>query len=123
MRPHSLSPREMEVIEAVCRLGGNQQAASLLRISLQTVKNTLSEVYKKTHTHSAGQAAYLLWYPGPNGLSGVTSGGAPVIDAMEIVTWLREAANSLENKYYEPQETSAFPVDPAEPNYRPGDNR
>lgn len=57
------TPREIEVLEAVCRFGSNKAAAHRLGRSEQTVKNVLSALYRKIGADSAAQAAWLIWGP------------------------------------------------------------
>jgi DNA-binding CsgD family transcriptional regulator len=56
-----LTQREIEVFDAVCRHGGNQRAAVALDISEQTVKNTMSFIYRKMGTVSLGQTARTVY--------------------------------------------------------------
>lgn len=56
-------PKYLDVLEAVCRLGGNAAAAHALGISEQTVKNHLTTAYKRLGVVTAAQAAWKLWHP------------------------------------------------------------
>lgn len=59
------SPRELEVLEAVCRPGGSvKSAAHELGISPHTARSHLRDLYDRLGVSSAAQAAWLLWADG-----------------------------------------------------------
>lgn len=49
-RPYGLTPREIEIVEAIAAGDSNRDIALKLRISLQTVKHHLTSVFDKTGT-------------------------------------------------------------------------
>jgi len=49
-RPYGLTPREVEIVEAVAAGDGNRDIAARLGISLQTVKHHLTSIFDKTGT-------------------------------------------------------------------------
>lgn len=49
-RPFGLTPREIEIVEAIAAGDGNREVAARLNISLQTVKHHLTSVFDKTGT-------------------------------------------------------------------------
>lgn len=55
---------QMEVFEAVCRLGSQQQAAHALGMTQRAVAVTLSRLYERIGADGIGHAAYLIWGPG-----------------------------------------------------------
>lgn len=67
----SPTKRELEVLEAYSRLGSQKKVAHELGIALQTVKNSMKNLYVKLGVGGAMEAiAVLGWVRGPN-LSGV----------------------------------------------------
>lgn len=55
-----LSYREHEIILAVAREGGRREAARTLGVAEETVRNTLSNVYRKLGVSGLPQTLYLL---------------------------------------------------------------
>ena len=55
-----MTARELEVLWAVAEHGGNLQAAYVLHITQQTVKNHISEILKKLDSNTALQAYHRL---------------------------------------------------------------
>ena len=55
-----LTDRELEVIIAVAEQGTRQSAADALGLSVDTIRNHMSAVLRKTETHSALQAYHRL---------------------------------------------------------------
>jgi two-component system, NarL family, nitrate/nitrite response regulator NarL len=51
-RPYRLTPREVEIIEAIAAGDSNRDVAARLSISLQTVKHHLTSIFDKTGTSS-----------------------------------------------------------------------
>lgn len=51
-RPFGLTPREVEIVEAIASGESNREIAHRLRISLQTVKHHLTSIFTKTGTSS-----------------------------------------------------------------------
>jgi DNA-binding NarL/FixJ family response regulator len=49
-RPYGLTPREVEIVEAIAAGDSNREIAVKLNISLQTVKHHLTSVFDKTGT-------------------------------------------------------------------------
>jgi DNA-binding NarL/FixJ family response regulator len=49
-RPYGLTPREVEIVEAIAAGDSNREIAVKLKISLQTVKHHLTSVFDKTGT-------------------------------------------------------------------------
>ena len=49
-KPHGLTPREIEIVEAVASGDSNRDIANRLDISLQTVKHHLTSIFDKTGT-------------------------------------------------------------------------
>jgi two-component system nitrate/nitrite response regulator NarL len=49
-RPYGLTPRELEIVDAIARGDSNREIAITLGISLQTVKHHLTSVFDKTGT-------------------------------------------------------------------------
>jgi DNA-binding NarL/FixJ family response regulator len=49
-RPYGLTPREIEIVEAITAGESNREIAARLGISLQTVKHHLTSVFDKTGT-------------------------------------------------------------------------
>jgi DNA-binding NarL/FixJ family response regulator len=52
----SLTYRELEVVKALARGRGNKQIARDLAISEKTVRNHVSNIYKKLHVYDRTQA-------------------------------------------------------------------
>ncbi len=52
----SLTERELEIITAIARGRGNKQIARALHISEKTVRNHISNIYKKLHVYDRTQA-------------------------------------------------------------------
>ena len=52
----TLTERELEVITALARGAGNKQIARTLDISEKTVRNHISNIYKKLHIYDRTQA-------------------------------------------------------------------
>ncbi len=52
----SLTERELEIITAIARGSGNKQIARALQISEKTVRNHISNIYKKLHVYDRTQA-------------------------------------------------------------------
>lgn len=52
----SLTERELEIITAIARGSGNKQIARALNISEKTVRNHISNIYKKLHVYDRTQA-------------------------------------------------------------------
>ena len=52
----SLTKREVEIINAIARGQGNKQIARALHISEKTVRNHISNIYKKLHIYDRTQA-------------------------------------------------------------------
>ena len=52
----SLTEREVEIISAIARGQGNKQIARALHISEKTVRNHISNIYKKLHIYDRTQA-------------------------------------------------------------------
>ena len=57
---YNISRREQEVLELVCAGRTNQEISELLFISLQTVKDHVSRIYKKTGVRNRVQLITLL---------------------------------------------------------------
>lgn len=57
---YGITPREQEIIEQVCSGKSNQQIASQLFITLQTVKDHTSRIYLKTDVKNRTQLANLV---------------------------------------------------------------
>lgn len=57
---YRLTERELEILWTVAEHGGNQAAADLLDITLQTVKNHISRILVKTKSFTALQAYHRL---------------------------------------------------------------
>jgi two-component system, NarL family, nitrate/nitrite response regulator NarL len=51
-RPYGLTPREVEIVDAIAAGDSNRDIAARLNISLQTVKHHLTSVFDKTGTSS-----------------------------------------------------------------------
>jgi two-component system nitrate/nitrite response regulator NarL len=51
-RPYGLTPREVEIVDAIAAGDSNRQIAVKLHISLQTVKHHLTSIFDKTGTSS-----------------------------------------------------------------------
>jgi DNA-binding NarL/FixJ family response regulator len=49
-KPYGLTPREIEIVEAIASGDSNRDIANRLNISLQTVKHHLSSIFEKTGT-------------------------------------------------------------------------
>lgn len=49
-RPYGLTPREIEIVEAIAAGESNREIAARLNISLQTVKHHLTSIFDKTGT-------------------------------------------------------------------------
>jgi DNA-binding NarL/FixJ family response regulator len=49
-KPYGLTPREIEIVEAIASGDSNRDIANRLNISLQTVKHHLTNVFDKTGT-------------------------------------------------------------------------
>jgi two-component system, NarL family, nitrate/nitrite response regulator NarL len=49
-KPYGLTPREIEIIEAIASGDSNRDIANRLDISLQTVKHHLTSIFDKTGT-------------------------------------------------------------------------
>jgi DNA-binding NarL/FixJ family response regulator len=56
-----LSNRQADVVVAYARLGDQRSVAKALDMSIQTVKNHLSEAYKRLGVDSIVEAIYVLW--------------------------------------------------------------
>jgi DNA-binding NarL/FixJ family response regulator len=52
----SLTERELEIITAIARGRGNKQIARALHISEKTLRNHISNIYKKLHVYDRTQA-------------------------------------------------------------------
>lgn len=52
----SLTDRELEIVTAIARSRGNKQIARELSISEKTVRNHISNIYKKLHVYDRTQA-------------------------------------------------------------------
>jgi DNA-binding NarL/FixJ family response regulator len=59
-RSHEISPREQDIIRAICQGLSNQQIADKLFISLQTVKDHTSRIYFKTNCSSRARLIAML---------------------------------------------------------------
>lgn len=59
-RTHEISPREQDIIRAICQGLSNQQIADKLFISLQTVKDHTSRIYFKTNCSSRARLIAML---------------------------------------------------------------
>lgn len=57
---HGLTDRELEILWTVAHHGGNQPAAEALGLSVQTIKNHLASVLRKTWSHTALQAYHRI---------------------------------------------------------------
>lgn len=55
------SPRQMEVLRAVYRLGSHKDAAAALGVTAGTMKYHLAELYRRMGVENAYEAAYALW--------------------------------------------------------------
>lgn len=55
------TPRMLETLRAVARLGSTKDAAQALGISQNTVKNTLSILYRRLGVGTMPEAFYALW--------------------------------------------------------------
>ncbi len=55
------TPRQLEVFEAVCRLGSQKAAAHALGMSVRGVEDTLTRMYRRMGVKGMGQAAYAIW--------------------------------------------------------------
>lgn len=55
-----LTPREREVLLCVLEAGNAKAAAPILGMGLQTVKNHLASIRRKTETRSTATAVYIL---------------------------------------------------------------
>ncbi len=53
---HSLSPRELEILQQLVLGLDNQEIADKLFISRETVRNHIKHIYEKLHVHSKSQA-------------------------------------------------------------------
>jgi len=51
-RPYGLTPREVEIVDAIAAGDSNREIAERLNISLQTVKHHLTSIFDKTGTSS-----------------------------------------------------------------------
>jgi DNA-binding NarL/FixJ family response regulator len=51
-----LSPREREVLELLARGAAYKEIASLLALSLETIRMNVKHIYTKLHVHSRGEA-------------------------------------------------------------------
>jgi DNA-binding CsgD family transcriptional regulator len=60
-RGQPLTARQMEVLMAVVTEHGNQQAADVLGISLQTVKNHMAQVLARGPYVNVTHAVWVLW--------------------------------------------------------------
>jgi two-component system nitrate/nitrite response regulator NarL len=58
-RPYGLTPREIEIVEAVAAGDSNRDIAARLVISLQTVKHHLTSIFDKTGTSTRLELALL----------------------------------------------------------------
>jgi len=57
----ALTSREREVLDAICRSGrGNKEAADQLCIEAKTIKNHLSNIFRKLGVSDRGGACYRL---------------------------------------------------------------
>ena len=56
-RPPALTPRQLDLIDAIKRGLSNREIAAELRISEQTVKNHLTEIYDKLNVRGRLQLA------------------------------------------------------------------
>lgn len=57
---YKLTPREREILQAICDFGGDHYAAEELGISKQTVKNTTLKIRKKMDLKTTLQVIYVL---------------------------------------------------------------
>jgi DNA-binding NarL/FixJ family response regulator len=53
---HSLTPRELEILQQLVLGLNNQEIADKLFISYETVRNHIKHIYEKLHVHSKSQA-------------------------------------------------------------------
>lgn len=53
--------RQLEVFEAVCRLGGQKAAAHELGMSVRGVEECLTRMYRRMGVKGMGQAAWVIW--------------------------------------------------------------
>ncbi len=53
--------RQLEVFEAVCRLGGQKAAAHELGMSVLGVEECLTRMYRRMGVKGMGQAAWVIW--------------------------------------------------------------
>lgn len=60
-RSPELTRREREVVLAVVEHASHKRAAAELGISVQTVKNHVSDVFAKVGAHHMSHAVWLLW--------------------------------------------------------------
>jgi DNA-binding NarL/FixJ family response regulator len=58
-KPYGLTPREIEIVEAIASGDSNQDIAKRLNISLQTVKHHLTSIFDKTGTSTRLELALL----------------------------------------------------------------
>jgi DNA-binding NarL/FixJ family response regulator len=58
---HPVTLRELEVFTAYCQADNTDEAAEALHISPQTVKNTLTVLYRKLGVKNGHQLAWKLW--------------------------------------------------------------
>jgi two-component system, NarL family, nitrate/nitrite response regulator NarL len=58
-RPFGLTPREIEIVDAIAAGDGNRDIATRLNISLQTVKHHLTSIFDKTGTSTRLELALL----------------------------------------------------------------